>query len=436
MKKTRDIVTIGFALFAMFFGAGNLLLPPFIGLQVGNHVWLTILAFGLTGILLPFFGILSIVNSGDTFNDLGNRINKGIAPVLGTVIMLCIGPFIAIPRTAATTFEVGVLPSFPNSSPIWTSIIFFGVTWLLTIKPSKVVDIIGNILTPLLLVLLLGLIGIGVFAPISEYNTESLEASQSFTLGFTEGYQTLDVLASVIFAGIIITATKMKGYNSIRAKNQVVIAAGLLSALCLFLIYGGLIQLGATSGVSDLTVKRSELLIHISKSLMGHYGMIAIALSIALACLTTAIALTSAVGTFFSQLTQNKLSYKVLVTGCCLVSCLLSITGVDNIISFAYPVLIFVYPIVITLVLYTVFFGAFIKHKLPYIGALIASTIIATFNLLKFLGFLNEHTLRILNEIPFFAYELGWVLPSALFFLIFLVIDKTIENRDTSNKKS
>lgn len=420
----------------MFFGAGNLLLPPFIGLQVGNHVWLTILAFGLTGILLPFFGILSIVNSGDTFNDLGNRINKGIAPVLGTVIMLCIGPFIAIPRTAATTFEVGVLPSFPNSSPIWTSIIFFGVTWLLTIKPSKVVDIIGNILTPLLLVLLLGLIGIGVFAPISEYNTESLEASQSFTLGFTEGYQTLDVLASVIFAGIIITATKMKGYNSIRAKNQVVIAAGLLSALCLFLIYGGLIQLGATSGVSDLTVKRSELLIHISKSLMGHYGMIAIALSIALACLTTAIALTSAVGTFFSQLTQNKLSYKVLVTGCCLVSCLLSITGVDNIISFAYPVLIFVYPIVITLVLYTVFFGAFIKHKLPYIGALIASTIIATFNLLKFLGFLNEHTLRILNEIPFFAYELGWVLPSALFFLIFLVIDKTIENRDTSNKKS
>lgn len=415
----------------MFFGAGNLLLPPFIGLQVGNHVWLTILAFGLTGILLPFFGILSIVNSGDTFNDLGNRINKGIAPVLGTIIMLCIGPLIAIPRTAATTFEVGVLPSFPNSSPIWTSIIFFAVTWLLTIKPSKVVDIIGNILTPLLLVLLLGLIGIGVFAPISEYNTQSLDASQSFTLGFTEGYQTLDVLASVIFAGIIITAAKTKGYSSVRAKNQVVIASGLLSAICLFLIYGGLIQLGATSGISDLTVKRSELLIHISKALMGHYGMIAIALSIALACLTTAIALTSAVGTFFSQLTQNRLSYKALVTGCCIVSCLLSITGVDNIISFAYPVLIFVYPIVITLVLYTVFFGAFIKHKLPYIGALIASTLIASFNLLKFLGLLNEHTLRILNEIPFFAYELGWVVPSALFFLIFLVIDKTIEKRDS-----
>ncbi len=405
MKKTGDIITIGFALFAMFFGAGNLLLPPFIGLQVGNHVWITILAFGLTGILLPFFGILSIVNSGDTFNDLGNRINKGIAPILGSVIMLCIGPMIAIPRTAATTYEVGVLPSFPNSSPIWTSIIFFAVTWVLTIKPSKVVDIIGNILTPVLLVLLLGL---------ADYNVQSLNAGESFTLGFTEGYQTLDVLASVIFAGIIIAAARTKGYNSVKSKNQVVIAAGLLAALCLFLIYGGLIQLGATSGISGLNMKRSELLIHISKSVLGHYGMIAIALSIALACLTTAIALTSAVGTFFSQLTNNKLSYKVLVTTCCVLSCLLSITGVDNIISFAYPVLIFVYPIVITLVLYTVFFGPFVKHKLPYVGALIASTIIAAFNLLKYLGMLNDSTLAILDKIPFLGSTFGYLLPDLL----------------------
>ncbi|WP_212592483.1 branched-chain amino acid transport system II carrier protein [Sphingobacterium humi] len=429
MKKTRDIITIGFALFAMFFGAGNLLLPPFIGLQVGDHVWVTILAFGLTGIMLPFFGILSIVNSGDSFNDLGSRVNKTIAPVLGSVIMLCIGPMIAIPRTAATTFEVGILPNFPGSNPVWTSIAFFGLTWLLTISPSKVVDIIGNVLTPVLLVLLLGLIGIGIFNPIADYSGESLNAGESFTLGFTEGYQTLDVLASVIFAGIIIAAARTKGYSTMKAKNQVVIAAGLLAAICLFLIYGGLIQLGATSGIHDLAIKRSELLIHISKAILGHYGMIAIALSIALACLTTAIALTSAVGTFFSQLTKQKLSYQVLVTACCVVSCLLSITGVDNIISFAYPILIFVYPIVITLVLYIVLFGAFVKHKLPYVGALIASSIIAGLNLCKYLGVLHADSLAILNKIPFFAYELGWVVPSFIFFLIFLAIDKALEKK-------
>lgn len=422
MKKTKDIITIGFALFAMFFGAGNLLLPPYIGIQIGEQVWVTIFAFGLTGILLPFFGILSVANSGETFKDLGNRINPYISPVLGSAIMLCIGPLIAIPRTAATTFEVGILPNFEGAHPFWTSIIFFTITWILTISPSKVVDIIGNFLTPLLLLLLLSLIGVGIFSPTADYKESNLGVSESFSLGFIEGYQTLDVLASVIFAGIIITAAKVKGYKRVKSKNQVVIAAGILSASCLFIIYGGLIYLGATSAITDTTIKRSELLIHISRSILGPYGMIAIAMSIALACLTTAIALVSAVGTFFTQLTNGKLSYKILVTICCIFSCILSITGVDNIISFAYPILIFVYPIVITLVLYTVFFGALVKTKAPYVAALISSTIIATFSLFKHLNFLDEQLITILNYIPFFQNELGWVVPSISMFVLCCII--------------
>ena len=424
MKKTGDILTIGFALFAMFFGAGNLLLPPFIGMQVGQHIWITILAFGLTGILLPFFGVLSVTNSGDSFNDLGNRINKNVAAILGTIIMICIGPLIAIPRTAATTYEVGILPSFPDSQPIWTSISFFAVTWLFSIVPSKVVNLVGNILTPLLLLLLIILIFIGVTNPIDNTDISSLSTMDSFSLGFTEGYQTLDVLASVIFAGIIITATKSKGYTLVREKNKIVIAAGALAAICLLIIYGGLIYLGATSGINDLDVKRSELLIHISKSLLGKYGTLAIAISIALACLTTAIALTSAFGTFFNQLTKNKVSYRILVTICCIFSCILSISGVDTIIQFAYPPLAFVYPIVITLVLYFVIFGRIIKSKAPYIGALIGSTIMALLGLLKVLNLLNEDTLQLLNHIPFFKYDLGWVIPSALLFVIFYIVDK------------
>src|SRR5690606_39955359 len=128
---------------------------------------------------------------------------------------------------------------------------------------------------------------------------------------------------SVIFAGILITASKTKEYNSVKPKNQVLIAAEILAAFCLFIIYGGFIYLGATSGIEDLAIKRSELLIRISRAIIGPFGTIAIAISIALACLTTAIALTSAVGTFFSSLTKGKLSYKLLVTVCCIASCVL-----------------------------------------------------------------------------------------------------------------
>ena len=413
----------------MFFGAGNLLLPPFIGLQIGDHVWITILAFGLTGILLPFLGILSVTNSGDDFNDLGHRINKNLAAILGSVIMICIGPLIALPRTAATTFEVGILPSFPNSNPVWTSILFFAITWLFSIVPSKVVDLVGNILTPFLLLVLVILIGMGIANPIAEPQTDILSAPEAFTLGFIEGYQTLDVLASVIFAGIIISATKAKGYERIGEKNKVVIASGALAAACLFFIYGGLVYLGATSGIENTDLTRSALLIHISNSILGQYGTLAIAISIALACLTTAIALTTAVGTFFSNLTNGKLGYKLLVTLSCVISAVLSVTGVDNIIQFAYPPLAFVYPIVITLVLYIVIFGRFVKTKLPYILALIASTIIATLNVMKILGILHTDSLTWFNHIPFFAYELGWVVPSFVFFVIGFGVDRMKTNK-------
>ena len=424
MKKNQDIITIGFALFAMFFGAGNLLLPPFIGLQIGNHVWITILAFGLTGILLPFLGILSIVKSGNSLQDLGNKVHPNLAPVLGFIIMLCIGPLIAIPRTAATTFEVGIQPSFPNFSPIVSSILFFAITWALTIVPSKVVDIIGNILTPALLVLLLVLIGVGIFFPLGDFSNTELGAVESFSLGFTEGYQTLDVLASVIFAGIIINAAKAKGYNSVKEKSTVVVSSGALSAICLFIIYGGLVYLGATSNITDTNISRSALLIHIAKSTLGDYGMIAIAISIALACLTTSIALTAAVGSFFSDLSGGKLSYKLLVTLCSLVSGILAVSGVDNIIKFAYPPLAFVYPIVITLVLYVVLFGSFVKSKQPYIGALVGSTIMAILGVLKILGLLNEDTIAVFNKIPYFDIDLGWVVPSIIGFVFGLIISR------------
>ena len=429
MQKIKDITTIGFALFAMFFGAGNLLLPPFIGIHIGDQVWLTILAFGLTGILLPFMGILSVTQAGESFQDLGARIHPKLAPILGTIIMICIGPLIAIPRTAATTFEVGILPSFPDSNPIWTTIGFMGITWLFSIVPSKVVDLVGNILTPCLLLLLTGLLIMGFLHPAEQPVAGISSASDAFTLGFTEGYQTLDVLASVIFAGIIITAAKTKGYQQLRDKNKVVIASGALAAACLLFIYGGLIYLGASSGIHEPEIKRSELLIQISNQLLGQYGSLAIALSIALACLTTSIALTTAVGTFFHKLSKGRLSYGLLVTLCSLLSGILSITGVDGIIRFAYPPLAFVYPIVITLVLTVVCFRPWVKSRWPYLGALIVATLMAFLNVLNILELLSEQQVALLQHIPFFNYELGWVLPTFASFLVLVLWEKAWAKR-------
>lgn len=424
-KKNQDIITIGFALFAMFFGAGNLLLPPYIGLQVGEHTLITIIAFGLTGIILPFLGILSIVKSGNNIYDIGNRIHPWLAPVLGTIIMLCIGPLIAIPRTGATTYEIGIQPNFPSFNPILFAIAFFGVTWMLSISPSKVVDIIGNILTPLLLILLFLLILIGVINPVSDFSSTAMSSTEAFNFGFVEGYQTVDMLASLVFAGIIISAAQSKGYIKLGDKSTVVISSGIISSLCLIFIYGGLVYLGATSGIEDKGISRSALLIHIARNTLGDYGMMAIGVCIALACLTTSIALTTAVGTFFSELTGGKLGYKLLVTICTIFSAFLSILGVDKIIQFAYPPLAFVYPIAITLVLYIIVFGSFIKSKAPYLGALLASTIVAAIGLGNILNLWSAEQIPIYNKLPFVDIDLGWIVPSIIGFVIGLIIAKT-----------
>ncbi len=431
MKKNKDIATIGFALFAMFFGAGNLLLPPYLGLQVGEHTLITIIAFGLTGIILPFLGILSIVKSGNTIYDLGNRIHPLLAPILGTIIMLCIGPLIAIPRTGATTFEVAIAPTFKDFNPIIFSILFFGLTWLLSITPSKVVDIIGNLLTPILLVLLTILIAIGIINPLSDYSNTELTTTESFKLGFVEGYQTVDMLASLVFAGIIISAAKIKGYTSTSQKSSVVISSGVISSVCLVFIYGGLVYLGATSGITDKEINRSALLIHIANSTLGGLGMTAIGVCIALACLTTAIALTTAVGSFFTELFKGKVSYKIIVTACTLLSAVLAISGVDNIIQFAYPPLAFVYPIAITLVLYIILFGSIVKNKTPYIGALLASTVIAIMSTGQILNLWSESQTNIFKALPLYEIELAWVIPSIIGFLIGLLISKTKKQYNT-----
>jgi LIVCS family branched-chain amino acid:cation transporter len=424
-KRINHIITIGFALFAMFFGAGNLLLPPFIGLQVSESWFWTTVGFMITTVVLPFLGIISVVLSGESFTDLGKRVNKRVGVILGIVIMLGIGPLIAIPRTAATTFEIGILPHFPTFSPVIASILFFIVTGFFALSSSKVVDLIGNYLTPVLIFILVSLIVIGLTNATDDHFVDRYTKVDSFLVGFQEGYQTLDVLASVIFAGIIVSAAKMKGYNTTRQKNQIVIASGLLAALFLLFIYGGLVYLGATYGNEwSVNTKRAPLLLQISTSHLGVSGTYAMAVCIALACLTTAVALTSAVGSFFSELVNHKVAYKTIVIICCVVSCVLSITGVDNIILYAYPFLAFIYPIVITLVLYVVFFGRWIKEREPYLGAIIGTSLISFVGLMNSFRFYVPGLNHLVKMIPLASYDLAWIVPSFVLFVLFFIIEK------------
>lgn len=420
MRKKNKILTIttaGFALFAMFFGAGNLILPPYIGLLSGEEWFWALVGFFITAIFAPFLGVLLVAMYGNSFMDLGKRLSPKLINILTFLIILCIGPLIATPRTAATAFEVGFLPFFPNLNAIVFSVLFFGVVLVLSISKSKIVDIIGQVLTPFLLVSLLILVVMGILNPPQMPMDTGAVPSEVFANSFVEGYQTLDVLASVIFAGIVISSVVDSGYSSPKEKTKIAIYAGIISTLALLFIYGGLIYLGATTDFSVAKeVSRTELLLYISKSILGEGGALVISVAITLACITTAIALSSATGDIFSQLSNGRISYKLGVIICVAVAGILSVNSVDEIIKYAVNILLFVYPIVFTLILLMLVFGKKVKTRVPYFLAILMASLLSLISIGENLGWKVAFLSTMKKAIPLQEYSLEWLLPSFFVF--------------------
>ena len=406
MKKlNKDIIIVGFALFAMFFGAGNLLFPPFLGLITGKS-WLT----GFTGFILADVGlsllaILAIGKCGGEVSKVFSRAGHKLSITLGCAIMICIGPLLAIPRTAATTFEMGIQPIFGNFSSILFSIIFFGMTILLTIKPSKVVDIIGSYLTPALLIALLVLIGMGIINPLGSIEPSTID--NVFSEGVFQGYQTLDALGAVSLGAVVITSIANKGYTKKEEQVSITFKAGLVAAAGLFLVYGGLTYLGSTvSSMFDSNVSQAGLIVSITEMLLGFPGKVILGIIVALACLTTAIGLTSATGQYFAKLSNNKIKYETIVTVVCIFSLVISNFGVSTIIQFSAPILTFVYPPTIVLVVFTLL-GEKIKNDNVFKFSTYAALFISVLNIMGDFGV----KVPVINSLPLASLGFNWVVP-------------------------
>jgi LIVCS family branched-chain amino acid:cation transporter len=405
-KTNKDVVIVGFALFAMFFGAGNLIFPPYLGVVSGSS-WLT----GFGGFLLADVGLalLAVAAAAKCNGEIGKilgRPGKKLAIVLGSAIMICLGPLLAIPRTAATTFEMGVSPLVSGFNPILFSVLFFALTFILTIRPSKVVDIIGQYLTPALLVALGVLIVKGIISPLGEINpTPMIEGV--FAEGVKQGYQTMDALGAVALSSVIITSLVNKGYTDEKQKIKLTMKAGFVAAIGLFLVYGGLTYLGATvSKIYGQDVVRTSLIVEMTASLLGQPGKVILAAIVGLACLTTAIGLVSATAQYFEKLTNGKLKYETIVTAVCIFSAIVSNFGVSTIIQFSAPILTIIYPATVVLVLMTLF-SANIKNDNAFKGATYMALLISVLTVVNDLGM----SVSFINKLPFASLGFNWIVP-------------------------
>ncbi|WP_299732587.1 branched-chain amino acid transport system II carrier protein [uncultured Endozoicomonas sp.] len=433
----QNTIAMGFMAFAMFLGAGNLIFPPLIGFMAGEQVWYAAAGFLVTGVGLPLLGIVAIARVGGDFNNISQELPKGLVIALASSIYLIIGPVYAVPRTALVAFEIGIEPFLPSHNAhvqLIFSLLFFSIAWYLSIRPGKLLETVGKLITPALIILL-ALLGLSpVFAPLGSPG-ESLSVYQETPLigGFLEGYMTMDTLAALMFGIVIITNLKSHGIQDKTSLFHYSMTTGIIAAIGLSLVYLSLFYLGATSRAIIASPENGgQILASYAYLMFGNTGAIMLACVVTLACLTTAIGCITAASEYFNEL-FSFVSYRTVVTivsATCVVFA--NMGGLGEIIELFIPALQVLYPISIVLILLGLF-----RHRMPHSVLIYRSTLATAFlfsviDLVKDQGHpLFTQLLRVFDSLPGYHNHMLWVLPALAMFLISLTLSSLFKQPES-----
>lgn len=420
MFKKKDVIITGFALFAMLFGAGNLIFPPLVGFTNGDR-WATgIIAFILTGVGFPLIAIFTSAFAGKNLDSFAIRVSPIFSKIFNVVLILSIGPLLALPRTGAVAFEM----IFDKTSPSYMIekivfiLLFFGIALLFSLKPSKVIDRVGAILTPTLLVVLAIIIFKGIFTPLGHGISTGVETP--FKQGFIDGYQTMDTLAAIVFSEIILKSIRKDKELSQKQEISFLIQTSIIALGGLALVYGGLGFIGSTvSGILPAGTDKVGILTSSVDMLLGNAGKIILAICVTGACITTAIGLIATVAEYFSNLL--KVSYQALAVITTIISIIFAMFGVDIIIKIAVPILVFLYPIAIALIFLNLMKNK-IKNDNIFVGTVIGTGIVSIFEAFQTMGFNIDSIQALYLRLPFQELGLAWVVPAIVGGIIFKFI--------------
>lgn len=420
MNKTKEILITGFALFSMFFGAGNLILPPFLGKNAGDAWFLVTIGFFITAVVIPIIGIVAHARLQGTMFDFGKKVSPTFS-LIYCLIVYAISIALPAPRTASVTHEMAIAPFFDVNSLV-TSSIYFALVFVFVMNRSKIINLIGRFLTPFIILILLSVIFIGIFSSPESINATTF--STPFVSGLLEGYQTFDAIGAIVVGGVLVISMNFKKEASFEVKKELITKAGFIAGLGLLIIYAGLIYNGALFS-STFTEKatRTEVLSGLSSQTLGNIGTTFLSVLVALACFTTAVGIITGTADYFKGLFKSS-SKAYLITA--IIGCLLGVImgqfDVHHIIVIALPALMFIYPITIILILLNVLPE---KWASPMVFKIVV-LITFIFSIPDFLGFIvpKESLTGIKNIIPFANEHLGWVLPAIFSFVIVNLIKK------------
>ncbi len=413
----KDLVLVSLMLFSLFFGAGNLIFPPFLGQAAGSATWIAMAGFFITAVGFPVLGVIAVAKSGGLYL-LAKRVHPVFAAVFTVLIYLSIGPGLGIPRAGSLPFEMAVAPYLPEGVSVKLSLflftlVFFAIAYWLSLSPAKLVDRMGKVLTPTLLLLILVIFIASIFRPLGGYGEATGEYMTSpFVKGFLEGYLTMDTIAALNFGIVIALAIKSRGVTDDKLVVSNSIKAGVIAGSLLIAIYAVLGHLGATSGGKfGATENGAQTLTNVITYIFGKPGAVLLAVIFTLACLTTCVGLITSCSQYFASLT-SKVSYKGFVRILALLSMGIANMGLTQILSISVPVLNAIYPIAIMLIVLGMMNRLFYGNTIAYRLTILFTGVVSVVDALDQVEVRVGAVTTLIERLPLYSQGLGWVVPA------------------------
>ena len=430
MKLTKEkMLLISFMLFSLFFGAGNLIFPPFLGQNAGSKTPLAMLGFLLTAVVLPVLGVI-VVAQFDGLDKLAANAGKKFALVFTLLIYLSIGPGLGIPRAASVPFEMAVAPYLPQGANtrlcmVIYSLVFFVIAFWLCLNPGKLVERIGHFLTPSLLTLLRVLFFTFLFkGNVDIARPQPAYAGAPFLKGFSEGYQTMDTIAALNFGLVIATTLRSFGINNEKDLIKHTVYAGLFAGSILAMVYMMLSYMGmCSSNVYTIQDNGAWTLRNIVYQLYGPVGAYLLAAIFSLACLTTCVGLINSISQYFSVLFK-KISYRKWVFIIVLFSFLICNLGLNAILGISIPILNGIYPVAIVLIILGLTHRFNTGNKFVYPMVIAGTSLVSVIYALDETGFSLGFITDICKKLPLYSMGFCWVCVAAVMYVISLLAFK------------
>ncbi|MBY5992466.1 branched-chain amino acid transport system II carrier protein [Ferrimonas balearica] len=430
---TTDTLSLGFMLFAFFLGAGNIIFPPMAGMSAGENLTPAMLGFLVTAVGLPLLGLIAVAKAGGGIPVITKMLPAWVGTAVAVAIFIIIGPAFAAPRTGLVAYEIGLLPFLSEgtaTTQLFFTLGFFVLATALALRPGKLLDTVGKMLTPAL-ILLLSVLAISVMVAPQDPIGAATETWQenAFTTGFLEGYMTMDALGALMFGTLMVDILRRKGVTDASAQAGYLMKAGVIAAVGLALVYISLFYVGATSSVLAAGSENGgAVLSAYVQQVFGAPGLFILSAVVTLACLTTAVGLISACSEFFNSLVP-KLSYRnwvlVVATACAVVANV----GLSQLIAISIPVLFIVYPVAMALIMY-VFARKQISQRKTVLGAMITvAFVIGVLSGLNVAGF-APGLVGAFSFLPLYDQHMAW-LPLTLLVMVSGMAYKRSEREQT-----